>query len=914
MPNRLAVAAWLGLAMFGLAAAPSGDLAEDLLARMTPEQRVGQLFLVTFRGSSLNEDNPIYSLIREYYIGGVVLRAEEDNFVGPPDTVTTARALVRALQAAAFQASADSAGAIDHVPLLIGIAREGNGPPYSTIMSGLSELPSQMAIGASWDPAHARLVGEAAGAELESLGFNLFLGPSLDVLEDPTQLAFADLGVRTFGGDAYWVSVMGRAFIEGVHSGSQGRLAVIPQHFPGLGGSDRPIREQISTVRKSLVQLQQIELEPFFAVTGAAPGSDLAVADGLLVGHIRYQGFQGNIRDTTRPIGLDPDAFGQLMSLEPFQAWRQAGGVTLSDELGSPALRRFYASVGQSFRGHLTARDAFLAGNDLLYLSEFRADTDPDQATTVRNTLSFFSEKYRDDPLFAQRVDEAVLRILRLKLRLYDGEFGPPEPVAEGAEDTVVGAGSEIALEVARVSATLLDPPTAELQTLIAAPPQIGERIVFMTDVRTYRQCSTCDPIEGIGRTALEAKVLALYGTRAAGQVGAWNLTSLSMADLARFLGQSPPGVPAVPLVPVEEVDAIIRQADWLVFVTLKNDPSVFGSGALKLLLDTRPELVRNKNVVVFAMDVPYDLGPTDISKLDLYYALYGKSSGFIEMAARLLFQEVPAVGAPPVTVPGIGYDLIEITSPDPDQLISLAIQSGEAGTPTVPGYSVGDTVVVRSGLILDHNGHPVPDRTPVEFVVTYQEEGITTSLEATTLDGFASVAFTLDRLGTLNIAARSEPANLSEILQLNVQEGIVTIITPTLEPTATPEPTVTPEPIAVTPTVEGEAESSSDTSRPSVGLGELVVSLAGIAGLASVGHRFFARKGLGSVRAALLIAIGGLLVYDYLALGLPGSAGLLRSGGAAGAAIVTWLGALAGAGGAYWWMRRLAGGGQQGD
>ncbi len=889
-----------------LTAAPPYDLAEDLLAQMTPEQRVGQLFLVTFKGAAPNAEDPIFSLILDQHIGGVVLQAANDNFVGRPETLAAARALTASLQTATYEAAAGSEGSTAYIPLLIGLAQEGNGPPYSEIMSDLSELPSQMAIGATWDPEFARQAGETLGAELDSLGFNLLLGPSLDVLVDPTQLALADLGVRTFGGDSYWVSVMGRAFIAGVHLGSEGRMGVIPLHFPGLGGSDRPIREEISTVRKSLVQLQQIELEPFFAVTASAPGEDAAAADGLLTGHIRYQGFQGNIRDTTRPIGLDPDAFGQLLALEPFAAWRQAGGITVSDELGAAALRRFYESLGQSFRGHLTARDAFLAGNDLLYLSEFRSDADPDQLTTVRNTMGFFAEKYRDDALFAQRVDESVLRILRLKLRLYEGAFALDRvlPPAEAADRA---GPSNLALQVARAAAALLSPSAAEIPSLIAAPPEIGERIVFITDVRPYRQCSSCEQIEGIGRTALESTVLALYGTRAAGQVGAWNLTSLTMADLARYLGQPPPGVPSIPILAAEEVDAIIRPADWLIFITLKSDPTVYGSNALKQLLDNRPELVRNKNVVVFAMDVPYDLGPTDISKIDLYYALYGKTSVFVEMAARLLFQEISAVGAPPVSVPGIGYDLIEITSPDPDQLISLTIQREQEATEAAPGYAIGDAVVVRSGLILDHNGHPVPDRTPVEFVASYQEEGISITHEATTLDGFATASFTLDRLGTLTIVAQSEPANLSEILQLNVQEGIVTVITPTMEPTATAAPTATAEPATPTPAAGPGAAVRPETEGETVSLAALSLALAGVAGLAGFGYRVFVRQGLAGVRAVLLMVIGGLIGYDYLALGLPGSQELLGSVGVLGALIPSLLGAVAGGVGAYFWMRRLA-------
>lgn len=896
---RLAAAA-VFLGLLSIQAAPPRDLADSLLEAMTPEERVGQLFLVTFRGSAPTADSPVLQLIRDGHISGVVLRSGNDNFVGPDGTVQGARNLITTLQQAELDATtnAESPGGV-YVPLLVGAVQEGNGPPYSEIMSGLSALPPEMALGATWDPALARQVGQVLGSELAGMGFNLVLGPSLDVLEDPRQIGLGDLGVRTFGGDPYWVGKMGQAYIEGLHQGSLGRLGVIAKHFPGLGGSDRPIQEEASTVRKSLTQLQQIELAPFFGVTSGEPGADPMVADGLLTGHIRYQGFQGNIRDTTRPIGLDPDAFGQLMALQPFAAWRTAGGITVSGELGSGALRRFYQSVGQSYRGHLVARDAFLAGNDLLYLSDFQSDGDPDQLTTIQNTLSFFAEKYRDDAIFAQRVDEAVLRILRFKLRIF-GEFNldsslPPESLPENF------GSSDIALRVARGGATLLSPSVEEIPSRIGGPPQIGDRIVFVTDVRSVQQCSTCEAMQSVSRTALEDTILALYGTRAAGQVGAWNLTSLTMADLALFLGDSPSAPPSIPLMGPDEVEQIVRPADWLVFVAQKSDPRVFGSNALLTLLDRRPDLVLNKRVVVFAMDVPYDLGTTDVSKIDLYYALYGKTDAFIEMAARLLFQEISAVGAPPVSVPGVGYDLIQATSPDPDQLITLQI-AGQEGSDPPSGFAVGDVVQVQTGLIFDHNGNSVPDGTPVEFVMSYQGEAAAVSQETTTLDGVAQVSVTLDRLGTLSVQAVSEPVRVSEILQLNVQEGIVTVITPTPSVTDTPEPTATaPEP---TPTETGAEPPASVAPEPrSVGFGDLALAVPTIAVLAAIGNGVAGNGAVSGRRLILLIVSGGLLGYNYLALGLPGSAAMLGALNAFAAVVVVSVGAAAAGVIGYLWL-----------
>ncbi len=90
------------------------------------------------------------------------------------------------------------------------------------------------------------------GQELSALGVNMYFGPSLDVVDSPNPSANGDLGSSVFGGDPYWVSQMGSAYISGLHAGSQNKMLVIAKHFPGEGSSDRPNAEEVATVRKSL--------------------------------------------------------------------------------------------------------------------------------------------------------------------------------------------------------------------------------------------------------------------------------------------------------------------------------------------------------------------------------------------------------------------------------------------------------------------------------------------------------------------------------------------------------------------------------------------------------------------------------------------------------------------------------------
>ncbi len=542
------------------------ERAQILLDSLTPEERVGQLFLITFYGPEAGVGSAtgaqIYDLIVNYHLGGVILKSANDNFVGSDRTLEIAQSLTGQLQRNEYVASQEQQTNPEtletftpaYIPLFIGTSQEGDGYPYDQILNGLTTLPSEMAIGATWNTEFSQEVGGVLGSELSALGFNLLLGPSLDVLEVPNSESGDDLGVRVFGGDPFWVGTLGQAFISGVHQGSNGKMVVAAKHFPGFGGSDRIPEEEVATVRSSLEQLKQIDLAPFFSVTGNAT-DPLSVTDALLVSHVRYQGFQGNIRATTRPVSFDPQAFSQLISLPPFDSWRQNGGVMISDNLGSRAVRRFYDPSGQTFNGPLVARDAFLAGNDLLYLDNYLSSGDLDEYTSYVRTLGFFAQKYREDPAFAQRVDQSVLRILTLKYRIYGNSFIVTDAIPNEDSLNTIGLSDRITFDVAQNAATLISPSIDELNIAIPSPPTREEHIVFISDTKVFQQCSTCRQQYTLEVDALENAVIRLYS--GSGQVIPGNLISYTFQDLSDMLNAG---------TGVLQIENDLRQADWIVF------------------------------------------------------------------------------------------------------------------------------------------------------------------------------------------------------------------------------------------------------------------------------------------------------------------------------------------------------------
>jgi beta-N-acetylhexosaminidase len=919
------------------------DEIAELVGRMSSAEKVGQLFIVTFPGSEIGQNSAIAELIRDYHVGGVVLDPENGNIINEGDTPTQVAAVVSRLQDTWWESTRPVTGTLPgpFIPLFVAVNQEGNGMPFTSISGGTTQLPSQMALGATWNVSHTATVGHIVGQELSAMGINMLLGPSLDVLEDPRPASSGDLGVRTFGGEPFWVGQMGKAYIRGVHEGSEGRMAVVPKHFPGLGSSDRSLDEELSTVQRTLEKLKQVDLAPFFAVAQAQDQSSRP--DGVLVSHIRFQGLEGGRFITTSPISVDSNVLRQLLALPPMSAWREAGGVTVSDELGLRALRRFYAPSEQTFNGRRIAQDAFLAGNDLLILSQFGLTGEwEDQIANIKSTITFFREKYESEPSFQSQVDDAVARILRLKLSLHGGTFS-----VAGTQPDVGTVGEAIEPDIEAVSAvardamTLLSPPSPDL---VPSPPTRDQPIVIFTDARQERPCATCEPVPILNARALEETIVQFYGPDATDQIDPELISSFTFDQLGTHLSAaSSPVTSTVPTegeetptpVPPSPVSVALGDADWVIFGMLNPEDGPPQSEVVKRFLAERAGLLQDPHVIVMAYDVPYCLDATEISKLSAYYAAYSHSAPFVKASVRALFGEFAPQGDPPVSVVGVNYDLPTQTSPDPDQTIAVSysvsklVEEGEStpgaseGEPTLEptgepqstvepteeGQPAGDTrlekgdqIRLRAGAVLDRNGHIVPDGSPVQFIFDYPQEGLEQSILGTTRSGVAEAAMTLDRVGRLDISVQADPVPRKVALQITIQEGgAATIVTPTPSPTPTPTPTPTSTPrpteteeptIASTPAATSEAgvRDEDGKSAESGQVLDLVVALVGSAVVGSsayyamrLGHKAVTR----ALRVALWCVIGGLGLYVVYVLGLAylglfdGQAELWRAGGA---------------------------------
>ncbi|HUN23775.1 MAG TPA: glycoside hydrolase family 3 N-terminal domain-containing protein, partial [Anaerolineales bacterium] len=783
----------------------------------------------------------------------------------------------------------DAALAVDgrFIPLLVGVDYESQADFPSGVDPNTVTTPNLMAFGATWKPEHAKNAAELVAKQLDALGINLLLGPTADLAYPPRTTSPSDAGAGVFGEDPYWTARFVKAYTAGIQNGSAGRVAVMLRHFPGIGAADRSNELNRATVAKTLDELLAVDLKVFDGLSGIA--GQAGVASGVLVAHVRFPALQSNTATDLRPLSVDTQALPALFKRAPFADWRNSGGVAMSLPLGALSIRNFYDSSGVSFPSFNIARDALLAGNDLLFLDEFFAPNET-QSQTVAKTIDQFVRKYKEDTVFASSIDAAVLRILTMKYKQF-GEMtldsALPKPVAVD-----INAATTLNLTVATESASLISPSAEVLAGRIQRAPAENDRLVFLTDTMTANVCADCLPSTLLPTNALEQVVVRLYGAAGSGEIQSNLLSSYSFTELSAFLdGQDAVDAPTdEPANPKKAIGDALRQANWLVIVVGKLDAETRSQNALVRLLAERSDLLQEKKVIVFSVDAPYYLGASEISQITAYYGLYSWNPAFLQVAANLLFQEFTASGKPPVSIDAVSYNLTNQLQADTSKPFDIFIDESVQSLQLTPEITnspeataplavpEGQTLSLFTSLLLDKNGHVLKDGSEVRFEVTYlSQSGLTQTVFTNSVDGVARVQIPTRQTGLVEVVAFAGEA-ISNLQQYDIRgETIIPIL-----PTATPQPTSTETPIP-TPTATATINPAGGDSTPTFGVNQATVDIGDLLAtafitlaLSSLAWRLSDSRQQPisrGVKMVLLVWIGVWLSYNYYALNGPGVA-----------------------------------------
>jgi beta-N-acetylhexosaminidase len=217
------------------------------------------------------------------------------------------RALTQSLMEAARQGG-------QPIPL-IGIDQEGG--QLMAVTHGATELPGNMALGATRSTVLAEQAGRLLARELLALGINLNFAPSLDINSNPANPV---IGVRSFGDNPALVGDLGEALIRGLQR--EGVVATA-KHFPGHGDTGIDPHHDAPALHQPLERIQRMELAPFRQAIGAG-------VRAIMSAHILF-----NALDSELPATLSPTILTRLLREEMgFE------GIIMTDAMDMNAVSR----------------------------------------------------------------------------------------------------------------------------------------------------------------------------------------------------------------------------------------------------------------------------------------------------------------------------------------------------------------------------------------------------------------------------------------------------------------------------------------------------------------------------------------------------------------------------------------------
>ncbi|GGW36633.1 beta-N-acetylhexosaminidase [Streptomyces lucensis JCM 4490] len=553
------------------AATPDDHRLRALISRMTLEEKVGQLFVMRVYGHSATApDQPdvdanlkeigvrtAAELIARYRVGGIIYFSWAHNTRDPHQIADLSNGIQKA--------SLDQPRGL---PVLIATDQEHGA--VCRVGKPATLFPGAMAIGAGGSRADARALGRISGAELRAMGINQDYSPDADVNVNPANPV---IGVRSFGADPEAVAGLVAAEVKGYQSS---RVAATAKHFPGHGDTAVDSHYGFPVITHSRELWETLDAVPFRAAIRAG-------IDSVMTAHIQFPALD----DSGDPATLShPILTGILRGELGYD------GVVITDSLGMEGVRTKY-------------------GDDRVPVLALKAGVDqllnPPSLDVAWHAVL---KAVQEGELTEARLDESILRVLRLKARLglLDRVY-----VSRSGVDRTVGTRAHLAAadRIAERTTTLL----------------VNEDGLLPLDRRTEPRVLVvgADPASPSGTTGPPTGVLAAA------------LTELGFTATALSTGTAPSAAT------VDKAVAAAGDADAVVVATY----NVTAGSSQRTLVDRL--LATGRPIVAVAVRNPYDVA--QLTSVKACLATYCWTDVELRAAARVIAGRVSPRGKLPVPV-----------------------------------------------------------------------------------------------------------------------------------------------------------------------------------------------------------------------------------------------------------------------
>jgi beta-glucosidase len=378
---------------------------EELLARMTLEEKIGQMtqleigLVTTGEGDNVRIDpDKLEKAVVKYGVGSIL------NVKDQALSVDKWHELIRQIEEASQRTRLK-------IPVLYGIDTI-HGANY---IQGSTLFPQEIGMAATWNPALMQRASEIAAVETRAAGIPWTFSPVLDLGRQPLWPRFYE----TFGEDPYLAKVMGVAFVRGMEGNdisSPNHIATSLKHYVGysfpLSGRDRtPAWIPENYLREYFL--------PSFAAAVHAGARTIMVNSAEIngtPGHINYHLLTEVLRNE---LGFQGFVVSDWQDIEKLvSVWKVAVDEKEATRMG------------------------IMAGIDMSMVPQDYRFSD------------LLLQLVKEGKVPISRINEAVRRILKVKFDLGLFENAMPDPSLKARFAT--NESRQVAIQAARESMTLL--------------------------------------------------------------------------------------------------------------------------------------------------------------------------------------------------------------------------------------------------------------------------------------------------------------------------------------------------------------------------------------------------------------------------------------------------------------------------
>ncbi len=455
---------------------------EDLLARMTLEEKVAQMLSIWENKADVfdarMEFDPAKMALK--YPNGIGTFARPSDATGPSSPRVVRRRdipgtirLVNALQHYAMT------GTRLGIPILL---HEEGLHGYAAV--GATSFPQAIALASSWDPALVRAVNAVTAREIRARGVSEALSPVVDVARDPRWGRIEE----TFGEDPYLVGEMGVASVEGLQGEGKarvlgsGKVFATLKHLTGHGQpesgtnvgpapySERTLRENFFPPFEKVIERTGIEtvMPSYNEIDGVPSHANVWLLQKVLRGEWQFDGV----------VVSDYYAIEDLQTLHhiagsPEEAARLALAAGVDSDLPSGGA---YATLTQQVQGGRVPEDSINMAVRRLLTLKFRAGLFENPYANAEQAAALTNNS--EARALARKAAQRTIVLLK-----NDGMLPLQLPPAGGAKSVIAVIGPSAA--VARLGGYYGEPPL-KVSILDGIRARVGSRanVVYAEGVK----------------------------------------------------------------------------------------------------------------------------------------------------------------------------------------------------------------------------------------------------------------------------------------------------------------------------------------------------------------------------------------------------------------------------------------------